>query len=93
MAAKAEEATRSFWEGEWVCADCGYIYDIDDCGGLYLEEQVRRRRSPPPRDFFDLSHWDIGVELAEAVWAAVVALFGGTYVSLRDTFFFVARMY
>lgn len=22
-------------------ADCGYIYDIDDCGGLYLEEQVR----------------------------------------------------
>ncbi|CAM9238402.1 unnamed protein product [Ectocarpus sp. 12 AP-2014] len=41
MAAKAEEATRSFWEGEWVCADCGYIYDIDDCGGLYLEEQKR----------------------------------------------------
>ena len=44
MAAKAEAApTRTFWEGEWVCADCGYIYDIDDCGGLYLEEQVRRR--------------------------------------------------
>eukprot|EP00904_Undaria_pinnatifida_P006749 jgi/Undpi1/3203/HiC_scaffold_15.g06577.m1 len=42
MAAKAEAApTRTFWEGEWVCADCGYIYDIDDCGGLYLEEQKR----------------------------------------------------
>eukprot|EP00752_Nemacystus_decipiens_P008653 g7726.t1 len=41
MAAKAEPPTSNFWEGEWVCADCGYIYDIDDCGGLYLEEQKR----------------------------------------------------
>lgn len=30
-----------FWEGEWVCADCGYIYDRDDCGGLAFEQQVR----------------------------------------------------
>lgn len=30
----------SYWEGEWVCADCGYIYDRDDCGGLYFEQQV-----------------------------------------------------
>lgn len=60
MAAKAEEATRSFWEGEWVCADCGYIYDIDDCGGLYLEEQVRRRRRTPRR-IFEIKHWGMGV--------------------------------
>ncbi|CAN0461760.1 unnamed protein product [Ascophyllum nodosum] len=38
---KAEAATNNFWEGEWVCADCGYIYDQDDCGGLYLEQQQR----------------------------------------------------
>lgn len=40
MAAQQEDKTRNFWEGEWVCADCGYIYDVDDCGGLFLEEQV-----------------------------------------------------
>ena len=22
---------NSYWEGEWVCADCGYIYDIGIC--------------------------------------------------------------
>jgi rubredoxin len=21
--------TTEFWEGDWVCADCGYIYDAD----------------------------------------------------------------
>ena len=27
--------TSEFWEGDWVCADCGYIYDpdIDDPKG------------------------------------------------------------
>lgn len=28
-----------YWEGEWVCADCGYIYDKDQCGGLAFEDQ------------------------------------------------------
>lgn len=42
MAASSnKDVTSTYWEGEWVCADCGYIYDIDDCGGLYLEQQVR----------------------------------------------------
>ena len=28
-----------YWQGEWICADCGYIYDRDvDGGGLYFEE-------------------------------------------------------
>ena len=30
---------KGYWEGEWICADCGYIYDRDiDGGGLYFEE-------------------------------------------------------
>lgn len=42
MATAAKDApAKKYWEGEWVCADCGYIYDIDDCGGLYFEQQVR----------------------------------------------------
>lgn len=36
----AEES--QYWQGEWVCADCGYIYDRDiDGGGLYFEQQKR----------------------------------------------------
>ncbi len=30
---------RVLRQGEWVCADCGYIYDKDDCGGLAFEQQ------------------------------------------------------
>lgn len=40
MAAKSEAPQSMYWEGEWVCADCGYIYDSDDCGGLFFEQQV-----------------------------------------------------
>jgi rubredoxin len=36
---KAEPVPNGYWEGEWICADCGYIYDRDiDGGGLYFEE-------------------------------------------------------
>ena len=37
-----EAATSQYWQGDWVCADCGYIFDRDiDGGGKYFEEQVR----------------------------------------------------
>ena len=33
---------KEYWEGDWVCADCGYVYDIDfDGGGLYFEQQKK----------------------------------------------------
>ena len=39
---KETAATDGYWEGDWVCADCGYIYDIDiDGDGQYFEEQKR----------------------------------------------------
>jgi hypothetical protein len=39
MAVKNEANPNNYWEGEWICADCGYIYDRDiDGGGLYFEE-------------------------------------------------------
>jgi rubredoxin len=35
-------AETEYWQGEWVCADCGYVYDRDiDGGGLYFEQQQR----------------------------------------------------
>lgn len=42
--AKKEEVKgeTEYWQGEWVCADCGYVYDRDiDGGGLYFEQQKK----------------------------------------------------
>lgn len=30
---------KDYWEGEWVCADCGYIYDRDLFNGMPFEDQ------------------------------------------------------
>mmetsp|Transcript_12915 Transcript_12915/g.11704 ORF Transcript_12915/g.11704 Transcript_12915/m.11704 type:complete len:152 (-) Transcript_12915:80-535(-) len=36
---KSTSNPNNYWEGEWICADCGYVYDRDiDGGGLYFEE-------------------------------------------------------
>lgn len=36
---KPEVDPADYWQGEWICADCGYIYDMDvDGGGLYFEQ-------------------------------------------------------
>merc|ERR1719453_620582 len=36
---KPEVDANDYWQGEWICADCGYIYDQDvDGGGLYFEQ-------------------------------------------------------
>merc|ERR1712238_487425 len=41
-AQKEAEAEREamYWEGEWVCKDCGYIYNRGECAGLFFEEQT-----------------------------------------------------
>jgi len=42
LAAKKPDEGSQYWQGDWVCADCGYIYDRDiDGGGMYFEEQKR----------------------------------------------------
>mmetsp|Transcript_28580 Transcript_28580/g.42258 ORF Transcript_28580/g.42258 Transcript_28580/m.42258 type:complete len:161 (+) Transcript_28580:104-586(+) len=45
---KAEEEARAamYWEGDWVCKDCGYIYNRGECAGLYFEEQGPGFRCP-----------------------------------------------
>ncbi|KAL7544443.1 hypothetical protein ACHAWF_007824 [Thalassiosira exigua] len=47
-AQKAEEEAKAakFWAGEWVCKDCGYIYDRSECAGMYFEEQGPGFRCP-----------------------------------------------
>lgn len=44
-AAEAEKAAQ-YWSGEWVCKDCGYIYDRGECAGMYFEEQGAGFRCP-----------------------------------------------
>ncbi|GMH46444.1 hypothetical protein TrRE_jg8306 [Triparma retinervis] len=43
-----EEQARldSYWQGDWVCKDCGYIYNRDECAGFYFEEQGAGFRCP-----------------------------------------------
>lgn len=41
----AEEAEK-YWQGEWVCKDCGYIYQKSECAGMYFEEQGVGFRCP-----------------------------------------------
>eukprot|EP00751_Fragilariopsis_kerguelensis_P008403 CAMPEP_0170802756 /NCGR_PEP_ID=MMETSP0733-20121128/29521_1 /TAXON_ID=186038 /ORGANISM="Fragilariopsis kerguelensis, Strain L26-C5" /LENGTH=158 /DNA_ID=CAMNT_0011156121 /DNA_START=190 /DNA_END=666 /DNA_ORIENTATION=+ len=47
-AQKEAEAEREamYWEGEWVCKDCGYIYNRGECAGLFFEEQTGGFRCP-----------------------------------------------
>jgi rubredoxin len=47
-AQKAEEEAKAsqYWAGEWVCKDCGYIYNRAECAGMYFEEQGPGFRCP-----------------------------------------------
>mmetsp|Transcript_3689 Transcript_3689/g.4411 ORF Transcript_3689/g.4411 Transcript_3689/m.4411 type:complete len:149 (+) Transcript_3689:79-525(+) len=44
-AAQAELEAK-FWQGEWVCKDCGYIYQRAECAGMFFEEQGPGFRCP-----------------------------------------------
>lgn len=44
--AAEEEKAAMYWAGEWVCKDCGYIYDRGECAGMYFEEQGPGFRCP-----------------------------------------------
>merc|ERR1712071_117942 len=43
--AEAEKASM-YWQGDWVCKDCGYIYNRGECAGMYFEEQGPGFRCP-----------------------------------------------
>jgi len=47
-AQKAEEEAKAamYWQGEWVCKDCGYIYNRAECANMYFEEQGAGFRCP-----------------------------------------------
>eukprot|EP01038_Epipyxis_sp_PR26KG_P008434 gene8434-11411_t len=41
-AKQEDQGDSQYWQGDWVCADCGYVYDKDiDGGGKYFEQQSK----------------------------------------------------
>ncbi|KAL3942346.1 MAG: hypothetical protein SGBAC_003445 [Bacillariaceae sp.] len=40
------EIAAQYWAGEWVCKDCGYIYNRQECAGMFFEEQGAGFRCP-----------------------------------------------
>eukprot|EP00979_Chaetoceros_neogracilis_P003093 scaffold524_cov260-Chaetoceros_neogracile.AAC.13 len=44
--AEEEEKAALYWQGEWVCKDCGYIYNRSEVAGMYFEEQGTGFRCP-----------------------------------------------
>eukprot|EP00526_Cylindrotheca_closterium_P024372 CAMPEP_0113632212 /NCGR_PEP_ID=MMETSP0017_2-20120614/16740_1 /TAXON_ID=2856 /ORGANISM="Cylindrotheca closterium" /LENGTH=152 /DNA_ID=CAMNT_0000542753 /DNA_START=39 /DNA_END=497 /DNA_ORIENTATION=+ /assembly_acc=CAM_ASM_000147 len=41
-----EALAATYWQGEWVCKDCGYIYQKQECAGMFFEEQGAGFRCP-----------------------------------------------
>lgn len=78
-AALAEE--KGYWEGEWICADCGYIYDADLFGGLFFEEQTKGFKCPqcsgPRRRYAKKIGDTVGVTLDGGDGPILAASFGG----------------
>uniref|UniRef100_A0A0G4GB71 Rubredoxin-like domain-containing protein n=1 Tax=Chromera velia CCMP2878 TaxID=1169474 RepID=A0A0G4GB71_9ALVE len=45
-AQKSYTPPEGYWQGEWYCADCGYIYDPADFGGRFFEDQSNKFKCP-----------------------------------------------
>lgn len=62
-----KEKKEKYWQGDWVCADCGYIYDKKLFGGRYFEEQTFGFKCPqcsgPRRRYAKMVGDTVGVTL------------------------------
>ena len=62
-----KEKAEQYWAGEWICADCGYVYDRKIFGGRYFEEQTFGFKCPqcsgPRRRYAKLVGDTVGVTL------------------------------
>jgi len=63
----AKEKEEMYWSGDWVCADCGYVYDRRIFGGRYFEEQTFGFKCPqcsgPRRRYAKMVGDTVGVTL------------------------------
>jgi rubredoxin len=85
---KAAEAERvaQFWQGEWVCKDCGYIYNRAECAGMYFEEQGAGFRCPqcsgPRRRYAKKVGDRIGTTLDGGDAPILIFSFGGVIATI-----------
>lgn len=87
-AQKEAEAERAalYWEGEWVCKDCGYIYNRGECAGLYFEEQSPGFRCPqcsgPRRRYAKKVGDRVGTTLDGGDAPILIFSFGGVFLTI-----------
>lgn len=85
---KADEAAKAalYWEGDWVCADCGYIYQRSECAGLYFEEQSGGFRCPqcsgPRRRYAKKVGDKVGTTLDGGDAPILLFSFGGLFATV-----------
>ena len=83
-----EEQARidSYWQGDWVCKDCGYIYNRDECAGFYFEEQGPGFRCPQcsgPRRRYAKKVGDVvGTTLDGGDAPILIFSFGGLFLTI-----------
>lgn len=92
----AAEKAELYWAGDWVCADCGYVYDKKLFGGRYFEEQTFGFKCPqcsgPRRRYAKMIGDTVGVTLDGGdgpilFWSGVGFLFTialGVWISSSD---------
>eukprot|EP00617_Octactis_speculum_P023850 CAMPEP_0185765288 /NCGR_PEP_ID=MMETSP1174-20130828/28468_1 /TAXON_ID=35687 /ORGANISM="Dictyocha speculum, Strain CCMP1381" /LENGTH=104 /DNA_ID=CAMNT_0028448327 /DNA_START=161 /DNA_END=475 /DNA_ORIENTATION=- len=90
QAAIAEE--NGYWTGEWVCADCGYIYDAELFGGLFFEQQTKGFKCPqcsgPRRRYAKKIGDTVGVTLDGGDGPILAASFAGIAITFALGYYF-----
>ena len=91
-AAVATAEELGYWTGEWVCADCGYIYDASLFGGLYFEQQTKGFKCPqcsgPRRRYAKKIGDTVGVTLDGGDGPILAASFGGIVLTFALGYYF-----
>eukprot|EP00613_Pedinella_sp_CCMP2098_P003414 CAMPEP_0171639080 /NCGR_PEP_ID=MMETSP0990-20121206/29451_1 /TAXON_ID=483369 /ORGANISM="non described non described, Strain CCMP2098" /LENGTH=146 /DNA_ID=CAMNT_0012212651 /DNA_START=59 /DNA_END=499 /DNA_ORIENTATION=+ len=89
-AALAED--NGYWQGEWICADCGYIYDPDLFGGIFFEQQTKGFKCPqcsgPRRRYAKKVGDTVGVTLDGGDGPILAISFIGIVVTFALGFYF-----
>ena len=77
---------NGFWQGEWICADCGYIYDPTIFNGMFFEEQTKGFKCPqcsgPRRRYAKKVGDTVGVTLDGGDGPILAASFLGIIVTV-----------
>ncbi|CAB9505393.1 Rubredoxin [Seminavis robusta] len=94
--AEEEEKESKFWQGEWVCADCGYIYNRAECAGMYFEEQGPGFRCPqcsgPRRRYAKKVGDRVGTTLDGGDAPILIFSFGGVFLTILFGFWAVNNL-